>query len=93
MAIKKPYSSSFGVVFPDAYWMIASTSANKMAESVEVEILVYPDEQSRNDPSLSPVNLVRETLSGSPYSAYASSGLSAVYNELKNTILQGGIDV
>lgn len=92
MAIEKQYDSSFGISFPNAYWCINSTRIEKPSKLVVVEVAIFADSSAKTS-GFDPVGSQVFRLSQDNYDSVVNTGFSGIYNALKATYIQGGIDV
>lgn len=94
MAIQKNYDTTFGVSFPDAYWMVNESRTFKSGQhrSVGCMVSVFKDSNARAN-GFDPVAVFQYEFDSTVYDALVGSGISAIYDALKADQLQGGIDV
>lgn len=92
MAIQKPYETSFGVAFPEAYWMIGYVAIARRPRTINAAIDVFVDNAAREE-GKEPVATITATLAAEHYDTIIAGGIPALYEALKADTLAGGLDV
>lgn len=92
MAILKSYDSRYGVVFPEAYWMISRVDITRLDRQIATLVDIFTSQDSRNSGS-EPIDKFFFTVADADYDAVIAGGIPALYEALKKEpAVEGGVD-